>query len=168
MATATMAPADGTHAPGGAAGEESQATAATGIVFAQESGNIDSVVSGSQEAGRVEKVVGGETGPPAVVGHTAAADGGTVPGPSGYGDVYNAAGGGDEGEEGERKVGAARGSATTAEMEGVAYTEAVGSVELRQRPPQQQAPAWEPPPSGLGQPQQFRQYIPTGWNSFRR
>ena len=25
-----------------------------------------------------------------------------------------------------------------------------------QQPPQQQAPAWEPPPSGLGQPQQFR------------
>lgn len=36
------------------------------------------------------------------------------------------------------------------------------------QPPQQQAPAWEPPPSGLGQPQQFRQYIPTGWNNFRR
>jgi len=34
--------------------------------------------------------------------------------------------------------------------------------------PQPQAPAWEPPPSGLGQPQQFRQYIPTGWNNFRR
>lgn len=36
------------------------------------------------------------------------------------------------------------------------------------RPQQPQAPAWEPPPSGLGQPQQFRQFIPTDWNKFRR
>ena len=34
--------------------------------------------------------------------------------------------------------------------------------------PPQRPPAWEPPPSGLGQPQQFQQFIPTGWNNFRR
>lgn len=34
------------------------------------------------------------------------------------------------------------------------------------QPPQPQ-PAWEPPPSGLGQPQQFRMYMPTDWNRFR-